>query len=161
MADGFVATFDAGSGNDLLTLNAGAGQVDLGTGNDQLVAKSWVGNVSGGAGDDAIRLLGGGEAPGGVGKDAFENDVKSVKFFGDDGNDTFHFNFDKSEWDLFDGGAGFDTLVIHVATSAIETALTAALDLAIPGLTPGGQEQYLDALSLTIKNVEAITFDVG
>jgi hypothetical protein len=117
-AHGWINEISTGDGDDEVHIN-GTNKADLGAGNDTFSSNNWVESVDGGKGHDHITLNAGGNAHGGEGNDTFVTGPIATNFHGGHGDDTFVFEFTKKnleQHDVFNGGAGHDTLHIVIDT---------------------------------------------
>lgn len=164
------------TGDDLVLAGAGNDQVSLGRGNDILL--SGLGNdvaeggqdsdlMSGGAGNDRLSggigddVLAGNSGDdwleGGFGGDALIDGLGSDTLFGGAGDDFFFATLAQllggsaGDVDHFEGGAGFDTLVLLVdeATRLVEQPK-------VPSTL--GKAYTIDSMNLTINGIEKIVF---
>jgi hypothetical protein len=100
----------AGLGNDVADGEAGSDLMAGGAGNDRLSGGAGSDVLAGNAGDDWL--------DGGAGKDALIDGLGSDKLYGGAGNDWFFatqpelLDGSGADSDRFDGGTGFDTLVV-------------------------------------------------
>jgi GDSL-like Lipase/Acylhydrolase/RTX calcium-binding nonapeptide repeat (4 copies) len=131
---------DGGLGSDLMAGGAGNDRLSGGVGSDVLAGNAGDDTLNGGNDDDAlIDGLGSDTLSGGPGDDLFF--ATQAQLLGGSGIDT----------DLFDGGAGFDTLALLLdpATLAVEQAAVAA------NFVPG-QPFTFSSMDLTITGIEQI-----
>ena len=164
-------------GDDLVLAGAGNDRVSLGQGNDILLAGLGDDFAEGGQGSDLMSggagndwLLGGNGndvlagnsgddwLEGGNGDDALIDGLGNDWLFGGNGDDFFFSTLAKllggsgTDFDHFDGGAGFDTLVLLVdeATRLVEQP---KLDAFVPG-----KPYTIGSMNLTINGIEKIVF---
>jgi hypothetical protein len=133
---------DGGQGSDLMSGGAGNDRLLGGIGDDVLAGNSGDDHLEGGFGADAlIDGLGSDTLLGGAGDDFFF--ASRAQLLGGSGGDVDH----------FDGGAGFDTLVLLVdgATLAVEQPKVASTFVA-------GKPFTIDSMNLTINGIEKIVF---
>jgi hypothetical protein len=164
------------TGDDLVLAGAGNDQVSLGRGNDILLGG--LGNdvaeggqdsdlmsggaghdrLSGGNGDDVLAGNSGDDwLEGGFGADALIDGLGSDSLFGGAGDDFFFSTLAKllggsaTDVDHFEGGAGFDTLVVLVdqPTRLVEQP---KVPLTL------GKTYTIDSMNLTINGIEKIVF---
>ncbi len=118
---------DGGAGSDILaggtgddTLDGGEGddRIDGGDGSDLALAGLGRDVVSGGAGDDRLE--------GGEGDDLIADGTGSDNVLGQEGDDVLVAALD-GEADVFDGGAGVDTLDLSASTNGAVVDLTAGI----------------------------------
>ena len=99
---GDIETLVGGSGDDSLTAASGTRRIDGGTGND---------TITDAAGNQTYN--------GGDGNDRFVKVAGSDTMLGGDGNDTFAAAAANDGTDLFDGGAGANTVDYSARTTAV------------------------------------------
>ena len=124
-----------GSGNDILSGGEGDDQLFGEDGDDTLLGEDGADRLFGGAGDDFLS--------GGAGDDMLSDGGGADKLFGDAGDDTLVASVDAAA-DVFDGGAGTDTLDLSAAKLAV------AVDL--DGQSAVGEEIGED----TVTNIETV-----
>ncbi len=100
-------TLDGGSGNDLLLGGNGSDFLDGGSGDDLLLGGNGSDTLSGGTGDDL--LLGGNS------NDSLNGGAGDDILLGQSGNDQLIYNMSQNlaSDDYYDGGSGYDTLVLQ------------------------------------------------
>ena len=103
-------TLDGGGGDDTLTGGSAADVLRGGAGNDSL---------AGGLGDDKLYAGTGQDTlSGGQGADELFARGATGQFSGNDGNDVIHVDHGTIASSTVDGGAGSDTLVLYMSSSA-------------------------------------------
>lgn len=163
-------------GDDLVLAGAGNDRVRLGAGNDTLFAGSGDDVADGGRGSDLIaggagrdRLAGSAGADvlagnagadrleGGAGNDALIDGLGSDRLEGGAGNDWFFSTHAQvlggsgADFDRFNGGAGFDTLVLLLPDQASLDVVRADIETFNPG-----HAFTVDSLNLKITGIERI-----
>ncbi|MDO6523857.1 calcium-binding protein [Shimia thalassica] len=175
------------SGDDTLVVDSShgdqpnPGQYRLGQGDDTFTATDgFIGYVYLGPGDDVFHDdVGYGSAYGGFGDDTFHARPSRLngtedEFYGEEGNDRLIYRFEQTAGtannSYFYGGAGLDTVEIHVSLAHL--SLDDLADLAVDvGLfqsyleisPPHGDfgtdnSRYFDTIALDIYDVEAVEF---
>jgi Ca2+-binding RTX toxin-like protein len=114
-----------GAGNDILLSGLGNDVADGGSGSDLIAGGAGNDRLSGGAGSDVLAGNAGNDRlEGGAGNDALIDGLGSDRLFGGAGNDWFFatqaqvLGGSGTDIDRFDGGAGFDTLVLLLPDQA-------------------------------------------
>lgn len=158
----FDGTVNGGAGNDAVTAFVSSDVVLNGGGGDDTLA-ALIGNdrLEGGTGNDSLS--------GGEGKDTLFGGEGSDSLYGGGGNDSFIFlgNTDLANGEIYDGGAGVDTLdASTVSTAANLSALNTTLAglETIIGFTGGltvTAAQLNGLASLTSMSTGAIAFATG
>jgi Ca2+-binding RTX toxin-like protein len=159
----------AGAGNDLVQLGAGNDTLLAGKGND--TAKGGQGSdlMSGGAGDDVLSGDNGSDViAGNAGNDTMNGDngddalidgLGSDTANGGNGNDLFLYTQAQilggsgGDVDRFDGGNGFDTLVLLVTPETL-----AAEQPNVQQNFHAGQQFTFSSFNLTVTGIEQIVF---
>jgi Ca2+-binding RTX toxin-like protein len=146
-------TFNGGGGTDIvsyanrtndLTVTMGAGANDGETGETDNVAAD-VETLTGGAGDDT--LTGGAIANtinGGAGDDTLSGGAEDDTLNGDAGDDTF-LSAAADDSDVYNGGAGTDTMSYDGRTAAVEVSLD--------GVAEDGEDGELDNVKADVEDI--------
>jgi Ca2+-binding RTX toxin-like protein len=141
-----------GGGNDLLLGRGGNDTLSGQDGVDTLYGQSGNDTLNGGLGDDV--LLGGSEddvVTGDLGNDSLSGGTGDDDLFGSDGNDTFRESEAADNGsDLFNGGAGTDTVTYAGRTGAVVVSVDGHVN-------DGGAGEYDNAMT----NVENVTGGSG
>lgn len=158
----FDGTVNGGAGNDAVTAFVSSDVVLNGGGGDDTLA-AHIGNdrLEGGTGNDSLS--------GGEGKDTLFGGEGSDSLYGGVGNDSFIFlgSTDLASGEIYDGGAGVDTLDASTVTTAanLSTLHTTLAGLeTIIGFSGGltvTAAQLNDLTGLTSMTTGAITFATG
>jgi Ca2+-binding RTX toxin-like protein len=147
-----------GRGNDILLSGLGNDVADGGQDSDLMSGGAGNDRLSGGIGDDVLAGNSGDDwLEGGFGADALIDGLGSDTLFGGAGNDFFFATLAQllggsaGDVDHFEGGAGFDTLVLLVdeATRLVEQPK-------VPSTL--GKAYTIDSMNLTINGIEKIVF---
>ncbi|MEQ8498820.1 MAG: hypothetical protein RIB84_05455, partial [Sneathiellaceae bacterium] len=108
-------TFDAGAGDDSVTGGGLDDAIDGGSGDDQLSGGGGADDLSGGDGDDSLAGGAGNDLlSGGAGDDTLSSDGGADTVRGGAGDDVGILTPDAVDGAVFDGGAGSDTLRVHL-----------------------------------------------
>jgi VCBS repeat-containing protein len=153
-ADDGRDTVRAGAGQDVVRGNGGDDWIDLGTGNDLATGDMGADTILGGDGNDTIH--------GGEGDDRLFAGAGADRVHGDGGNDLVVMTVGTARGDVYDGGAGFDTLGFEL-TSAEWLNPTFQADLARflvhAGTTPWADFRFAPQ-ALTVRSFEAAAVTV-
>lgn len=148
-----------GAGNDIMFGGLGNDVADGGSGSDLVAGGAGNDRLSGGAGSDVLAGNAGNDwLEGGAGNDALIDGLGSDRLFGGAGNDWFFatkaqiLGGNGNDIDRFDGGAGFDTLVLLLPDQQTRAAVQA--DIAAHFVS--GHAFTFGGMNLTITGIEKI-----
>jgi len=148
----------AGLGDDFASGGFGSDLISGGSGDDRLVGDFGDDVLAGGAGDDDLR--------GGFGNDGLIDGLGDDRLFGDAGNDWFFYTEAKllggeNGRDLFDGGAGRDTLVLLVSEATRDALGAKTMTLADLGITTRSIESIIITTQFGFTDVTLPGGDLG
>jgi VCBS repeat-containing protein len=147
-------TILAGAGDDVVWGNGGDDVIDLGAGNDSATGDMGADTILGGEGNDSLY--------GGEGDDRISAGAGADRVNADGGNDLVTMTVGAARGDVYDGGAGFDTLGFELTRAEwLNAGFQADLArfLVHAGSTPWADFRFAPQ-NLTVRSFEAAAVTV-